>query len=183
MHSATDRDNYVTINWQNIQPGNVSTRTHNILNMHQFPVHTEHTNISHSLHTTVTVMYSSNGCSKNVQVLQKIFWTQFGRAFTIIWIASIKFNLFNSHSTNKTESTQHTSTYFPCRNVPCNNNDISYTGHITSHHITQYIHNTLRNIFPYMATKWTYLIFRQYIAIYLCRHHYCISIKFINITV
>jgi hypothetical protein len=29
MHSATERDNYVTINWENIQQGNVSVFTHN----------------------------------------------------------------------------------------------------------------------------------------------------------
>jgi len=29
MHSATDRDNYVTINWDNIEPGNVTVCTHN----------------------------------------------------------------------------------------------------------------------------------------------------------
>jgi hypothetical protein len=29
QHSATDRDDYVTINWENIQPGNVSVFTHN----------------------------------------------------------------------------------------------------------------------------------------------------------
>jgi len=116
----------------------MSVFPHDIINMHQFPVHTEHTKISHSLHTANTIMYSSNGCSRNVLVLQKRICTQFGPAFTIIWITSINYNLFNSHPTTKTVSTQHTSTYFPCRNVPCNNNDISYTGHITSHHITQY---------------------------------------------
>jgi len=29
MHSATDRDNYVIINWQNIESGNVSVFTYN----------------------------------------------------------------------------------------------------------------------------------------------------------
>jgi len=40
MQSATDRDDYVTINWGNIEPGNVSLFTHNKHNrVHQFPVH------------------------------------------------------------------------------------------------------------------------------------------------
>jgi hypothetical protein len=41
QHSAIDRDDYVTINWQNIEPGNVSVFTYkNAVKMHQFPVHT-----------------------------------------------------------------------------------------------------------------------------------------------
>ena len=83
---ATDRDNYVTINWDNIQAGNLSVCTHNKQkkNKHQAPVHTEHTKILHSLHSTVTIMYSSNGCTSNVLVLQKIFWMQFGHVFPVI---------------------------------------------------------------------------------------------------
>jgi len=59
------------------------THITNIINMHQFPVHTEHTKISHSLNTTATIMCSSNVCSSNVLLLQKRFWMQFERAFTI----------------------------------------------------------------------------------------------------
>jgi len=51
----------------------------NIIKMHQFPVHK-----LHSLHTPVTIMYSSNGCSSNVLVLQKIFWMQFVPKFPFI---------------------------------------------------------------------------------------------------
>jgi hypothetical protein len=44
MQSATERDDYVIINWQNIQSGNVNVFTcKNTINLHQFPVHTEHT--------------------------------------------------------------------------------------------------------------------------------------------
>jgi hypothetical protein len=32
-------------------------------------------------------MYSSNGCSNNVLVLQKMFWTKFGTAFPIIHLS------------------------------------------------------------------------------------------------
>jgi len=32
MHTEPDRDTYVRINWQNIQPGNVSVCIHNIYN-------------------------------------------------------------------------------------------------------------------------------------------------------
>jgi len=55
----------------------------NIINMHQFPVHIEHTKILHSLHTTVTIMYSSNGCSSNLLVLEAIFLTKFGTPYVI----------------------------------------------------------------------------------------------------
>ena len=40
QHSATERDDYVTINWQNIERGNVSvSHITNTIKMHQFPVH------------------------------------------------------------------------------------------------------------------------------------------------
>ena len=71
-----------------------SVFAHDIINMHQFPVHTEHTKISHSLHTTVTIMYSSNGCSSKVLVLQKIFFTHFRPEFPAILVKSINFNFF-----------------------------------------------------------------------------------------
>ena len=104
--------------------------------MHQFPVHTEHTKKSHSLHTTVTIMKSSNGCSSKVLVLQKRFWKQFGPAFTINLITSIFFNLFKSHTCTKPLSTPHTTTSFRYRNKLYKNNDITY---IATYLITQYI--------------------------------------------
>ena len=107
----------------------------NIINMYQFPVHTEHTKILHSLHTTVTIMYSSNGCSTNVLVLQQRVLTQFGPAFTIILITSIKFHLSKYLSSIKPVSTPHTTTSRRFSNMPSKNN-ISYIG---THHITQYI--------------------------------------------
>jgi hypothetical protein len=72
----------------------MSVFAHDIINMHQFAVNTEHTKISHSLHTTVTVMYSSNGCSSNVMVLQKIFLDTVWNAFPYISITLINFNFF-----------------------------------------------------------------------------------------
>jgi hypothetical protein len=52
MQSATDRDNFVTIHWQNIQPGNVSVFTHNKHNK-DAPVpcaHRTHTDITFTPH-------------------------------------------------------------------------------------------------------------------------------------
>jgi len=99
--------------------------------MHHFPVHK-----LHSFHTPVTIMYTSNGCSSNVLVLQKMFWTQFGPEFPIIFTKSIHlFSLFKCHSSFQPVSTPQTSTSRRFSNIPCNNNDISY---ITTHHITQY---------------------------------------------
>ena len=108
----------------------------NIINKHQFPVHTENTTILHSLHTTVTIMYSSNGCTSNVLVLQKIFWMQFGTAITIIWITSINYNFFKGQSSIKQVSATHITTSRRFSNMPYNNNDLSYN---TTHHTTQYI--------------------------------------------
>jgi hypothetical protein len=70
-----------------------------------------------------------------VLVLQKIFWMQFGTAITIIWITSINFNFFKSHSSIKQVSATHTTTSRRLSHMPYNNNNISYTA---THHITQY---------------------------------------------
>jgi len=91
----------------------------NIIIMHQFPVHTEHTKISHSLHTTVTIMYSSNGCSTKLLVLQKRSLTQFDPAFPFIFITSINVNLSKNHSPIKTVSTPHNSTSRQCCVTVC----------------------------------------------------------------
>ena len=98
--------------------------------MHQFPVHK-----LHSLHTPVTIMYSSNGCSSNVLVLQKIFCTQFVQEFPFILNNQYIYFLYLCHSSFQPVSTPHTSTSRQFSNIPCNNNDISY---IRTHHITQY---------------------------------------------
>jgi hypothetical protein len=51
MQSATERDDFVTILWQNIQPGNVSVFTHkNLIQLHQFPVHKYITLTPHHCH-------------------------------------------------------------------------------------------------------------------------------------
>jgi len=105
----------------------------NNINMHQFPVHTEHTKISHSLHTTVTIMYSSNGCSTNVLVLQKRFWTQFGTELTVILNTSISLNLSNNNSSLNPVSTPHTFSSRRFYNMPCNNYGISYISRILQH--------------------------------------------------
>ena len=65
-----------TTTWQStgVTSNQVMSVFAHIINKHQFPVHTENTTILHSLHTTVTIMYSSNGCSTNVLVLQNRFW-------------------------------------------------------------------------------------------------------------
>ena len=95
QRSATDRDNYVIINWENIQEEmSVFPHVTNIINMHQFPVHTEHAKISHSLHTTNTIMYSSIGCSSYVLLLQKRFWTKFKSEFKFVLTKLIKLNFF-----------------------------------------------------------------------------------------
>jgi len=81
-------------------------------------------------------MYSSNGCSSNVLVLHKMFWTQFVPEFPFILTKSIyPFSLFNCHSSFQPVSTLQTSKSRRFSNIPCNNNDISY---ITTHHIVQY---------------------------------------------
>jgi hypothetical protein len=82
---VTERDDYVTINWENIEAGNVSVLSHitNTIKMHQFPVHTEHTKILHSLHTPLYTIYGIQGRVSKVLVLQKRFWTQSATALPI----------------------------------------------------------------------------------------------------
>ena len=134
-----------------------------IINMHQFPVHTERTNILHSLHTTVTIMYSSNGCTSKVLVLQKIFWTNFGTEFTAILNTSINFNLSNNNSSLNPVRTPHTFTSRRFYNMPCNNYGNSYVSRILQH-------ITLHKTFPDTAAIWTYLM---YVSRHLYRHIYC----------
>jgi hypothetical protein len=62
----------VIIHWQNIEQGNVSVFTHKKHNKIAPVPCTQitHTDITFTPHP-VTIMYSSNGCSNNVLVLQK----------------------------------------------------------------------------------------------------------------
>jgi hypothetical protein len=72
QHGVPERDDYVTIKWENIQPGNVSVFTQN-KHIKDEPVpwaQITHTDITSTTHL-VTIMYSSNGFSRNLQVLQK----------------------------------------------------------------------------------------------------------------
>jgi len=94
------------------------------------------------------------------------------------------FKIFKSHSTFKPVSTPHKPTEFVCWNLPCSNNNISYTAHITLHNkINKVLHITLHNTLPYKEAVRTYLIYMQDISIHLCRHMYYISIEWIQIMV
>jgi hypothetical protein len=105
----------------------------NIINMHQFPVYTENTKILHSLLTTVSIMYNSNGCTSNVLVLQNIFWTQFGTEFAVILNTSMNFNLSNNNSSLNPVSTPQTFISRRFYNIPCNNYGISNFSCILEH--------------------------------------------------
>jgi len=66
----------------------------NIINMHQFRVHTEHTKISDSIYTSVFNTHSGNGSSSNLLILWKIFQKQFQPEFPFILIKSLNINFF-----------------------------------------------------------------------------------------
>ena len=96
---------------------------------------TNNTNTLHSIHTLVTIMYISNGCSSNVQMLQKLHLNAICTQIPIHFTKSIHlFSLFKSHSSFQPVSTPHTLTSRRFCNMPCNNNDIFYNW---THHITQ----------------------------------------------
>jgi len=123
----------------------------NIMNMQQFPVHTEHTNILHSLHTSFIITYSNNGHSSYVLMLQKRLWTQFEPKVPFTFIKSMNFNFYIQvlflHQTSK----HHTTTSRRFCNMPSNNNDISYIG---TYRITQYITKYITEHFTHRSIQY-----------------------------
>ena len=142
MNNAPDRDNYVTINWTNIIPGNVNVCTHN--------KQTKYAPVPCAQRTYKDITFTPQHCRyfvqhewqfKQIADIAGKFWTQFGPTFTNIWIASINFNILKKLSSNKPVNTTHKSTSCRCWNMLWNNNDISYN---TKYWITQYISQLIK---------------------------------------
>ena len=176
MHTVTDRDNYVRINWDNIQPGNVSVCTNNKHNKYA-PVP-----CAHRTHKVITI--TPQHCHyyveqywlfKQLVVIAVKVFTKFRPAFTILLTTTINFNTVKSHSTARPVSTPHTTTSRRSFNRLCNNNDTFYTG---TYRITQYIikyfkqhitHHITQHITHHITQHITHHI-RQYITQYTTDH-------------
>jgi len=91
MHSATDRDNYVIINWQNIEPGNVSVFTHNKYNKYA-PVpcahrtHKEITFTAHHCHYYEEQQWLFKQSAGIAEKILETIWSRIHNQFNYIYI-------------------------------------------------------------------------------------------------
>jgi len=103
MQSATDRDEYVIIHWNNIQAGNVNVCTHNTPNKYE-PVpcaHRKHKDITFTAHQCHYYLLKQWRFRQRSGIPEKILdkiWIK----FPLLLITTIKYNfLINSYSSFK----------------------------------------------------------------------------------
>jgi len=196
MNNAVDRDNYVTINWQNILPGNVSVCTHNTQTKYA-PVpsaHRTHKDITftaHHCHYYVQLQWLFEQRAGMAEKILDTSWTRIHNYFNCIIKLSINCRIIPPSSQSAPriyllhadgEICFVTITIYPILEyIRLHNSLYNNLNNILQIVIHFILHNTLQNRFIDKAAIWTYLIFTQYVSTHLCQHMNCLSINSINI--